>query len=50
MQTEIFTSLKEIKAKLETKLNQTDYDKYVKFMEEKLVQVNDMIYLKSDKL
>ena len=28
MQTEIFTSLKEMRGKLETKLNQADYDKY----------------------
>jgi hypothetical protein len=50
MQTEIFTSLKEIKGKLETKLSQADHDKYVKSMEEKLTQMNDLIYLKSDKL
>jgi hypothetical protein len=28
MQTEIFTNLKEMRGKLETKLNQADYDKY----------------------
>jgi hypothetical protein len=50
MQTEIFTSLKEIRAKLETKLNQNDHDKHVKLMDEKIVQINDAIYLKSDKL
>lgn len=50
MQTEIFTSLKEIKGKLDTKLNQTDHDKYAKSIEDKLTQMNDLIYLKSDKL
>ena len=50
MQTETFTSLKEIKAKLETKVNQTDYDKYIKTMDDRIVQINEMIYLKSDKL
>lgn len=40
MQTEIFTSLKEIRSKIETKLNQSDYDKYVKVMDEKIVQLN----------
>lgn len=50
MQTEIFTSLKEIRSKLDTKLNQTEHDKYVKFVDEKIVQINDAIYLKSDKL
>ncbi len=50
MQTEIFTTLKELKGKLELKLSQADHDKYVKTTEEKLGQMNDMIYLKSDKL
>lgn len=50
MQTETFTSLKEIKAKLETKVNQTDYDKYIRTMDDRIVQINEMIYLKSDKL
>lgn len=50
MQTEIFTSLKEIRSKLDTKLNQTEHDKYVKYVDEKIVQINDAIYLKSDKL
>jgi hypothetical protein len=50
MQTEIFTSLKEIRSKLDTKLNQTEHDKYVKCVDEKIVQINDAIYLKSDKL
>jgi hypothetical protein len=50
MQTEIFTSLKEIRAKIDTKLNQTEHDKYAKFVDERLIQINDAIYLKSDKL
>lgn len=50
MQTEIFTSLKETRSKLETKLNQNEHDKYAKYVDEKIVQINDAIYLKSDKL
>ena len=50
MQTELFTSLKEIRAKMETKVNQSDYDKYCQLMEDRIAQINDMIYLKSDKL
>lgn len=50
MQTEIFTNLKELRGKLDTKLNQVDYDKYCQHLEERLTQINDLIYLKSDKL
>lgn len=50
LQTEIFTNLKEIKTKLEGKVAQTDYDKYRQHMEDKVSQINDLIYLKSDKL
>lgn len=50
LQTEIFTSIKEIKAKLESKVNQSDYEKYCGKMEDRIVQINEMIYLKSDKL
>jgi len=50
LQTEIFTSLKEIKTKLEGKVSQNDYDKYRQHMEDKISQINDLIYLKSDKL
>jgi hypothetical protein len=50
MQTEIFTSLKELRAKLDTKLNQSEHDKYVKCMDDKVIQINELIYLKSDKL
>lgn len=50
LQTEIFTSIKEIKAKLEAKVNQSDYEKYCGKMEDRIVQINEMIYLKSDKL
>ena len=50
LQTEIFTSLKEIKTKMEAKVNQCDYDKYRQQMEDKVSQINDLIYLKSDKL
>lgn len=32
MQTEIFTTLKEVKSKLETKFSQTDHDKYAKLI------------------
>ena len=50
LQTEIFTNLKEIKTKLEGKVSQNDYDKYKQQMEDKVSQINDLIYLKSDKL
>ena len=50
LQTEIFTNLKEIKTKLEGKVSQCDYDKYRQHMEDKVSQINDLIYLKSDKL
>jgi hypothetical protein len=50
LQTEVFTNIKEIKAKLDTKINQADYDKYCQKMEERIVQINELIYLKSDKL
>lgn len=50
LQTEIFTNLKEVKTKLETKVGQTQYDKYRQQMEDKIGQINDLIYLKSDKL
>ena len=50
LQTEIFTNLKEIKTKLEGKVSQCDYDKYRQMMEDKVSQINDLIYLKSDKL
>ena len=39
-----------MKAKLENKVNQSDYDKYCHNMEDRIVQINEMIYLKSDKL
>lgn len=50
MQTEVFTNLKELKAKLDTKVNVTDYDKYCQNLDERLQQINELIYLKSDKL
>lgn len=39
-----------MKAKVESKVGQADYDKYRQQMEEKIGQLNDLIYLKSDKL
>ena len=50
MQTEIFTILKELRSKIESKVNQPEYDKYRAGIEEKIGQINDLIYLKSDKL
>lgn len=50
LQTEIFTNLKETKSKLETKVSQTDYDKYRENMEDRVSQINDLISLKTDKL
>ena len=50
LQTEVFTSLKEVKSKLETRVGQTEYDKFRQQIDEKTSQINDMIYLKSDKL
>jgi len=50
LQTEIFTNLKETKSKLETKVSQTDYDKYRENMEDRVGQINDLISLKTDKL
>lgn len=35
---------------MDTKLNQIDYDKYCQHLQERLTQINDLIYLKSDKL
>ena len=35
---------------MEAKVNQCDYDKYRQQMEDKVSQINDLIYLKSDKL
>lgn len=31
-------------------MNQSDYEKYCSKMEDRIVQINEMIYLKSDKL
>ena len=50
LQTEIFTSLKEMRTKLEGKVSQVEYDKYKQHMEDKISQINDLLYLKSDKL
>ena len=50
LQTEIFTNLKETKSKLETKVSQTDYEKYRENMEDRVSQINDLISLKTDKL
>ena len=50
LQTEIFTNLKEIKSKLETKVSQTEYDKYKDMLEDRIAQINDLISLKTDKL
>lgn len=50
LQTEIFTNLKEVKSKLETKVSQTEYDKYKDMLEDRIAQINDLISLKTDKL
>lgn len=50
LQTEIYTNIKDIKTKLEGKVNSADYDKFVLANEEKIKQINELIYLKSDKL
>jgi hypothetical protein len=50
LQTEIFTNLKELKAKVEGKVVQTEYDKYRHQLEDRISQINDTLYLKSDKL
>lgn len=42
--------MKEIKSKLESKVGQTEYEKYRQQMEEKTTQITSLIYLKSDKL
>lgn len=39
-----------MRAKLETKVNQADYDKYCLKLEERITQINELIFLKSDKL
>lgn len=39
-----------MKTKVESKVGQIEYDKYKQQMEEKISQINDLIYLKSDKL
>lgn len=50
LQTEVFTSLKELKTKVEGQVNQAEFEKHCQSIEEKLKQVHDAIYLKSDKL
>lgn len=50
LQTEIYTNIKDIRAKLDSKVNLPDYEKFVNSNEEKIKQINELIYLKSDKL
>lgn len=50
MQTEFYATFKEIRLKLDGKVNSTDYDKYCLALEDRLKQMNDLIFLKSDKL
>jgi hypothetical protein len=50
LQTEIYTNIKDIRAKVDSKVNLPDYEKFVNSNEEKIKQINELIYLKSDKL
>ena len=50
LQTEMFTSLKELKGKVEGQVNLVDFEKHCQSFDERLKQVHDAIYLKSDKL
>ena len=49
-QTDIYASLKEIKSKIDSKVNNTDYEKASNILEERLKQLMQLIYLKSDKM
>lgn len=49
-QTEVYSIVKQLKSKLEGKVNTQDYEKYCLALEEKLRQLSEIVFLKSDKL
>ena len=49
-QTEMYATLKQMKLKTENKLNTNEYQKYCLALEDRLKQISELIYLKSDKL
>lgn len=50
LQTEMYAFFKDIKSKIEGKLNTQDYNKNTQNIDNKIKQINDQIFLKSDKL
>ena len=50
MQTEFYATIKELKLKVDSKVNCSDYDKFCMNLDDKLKQMNQLIFLKSDKI
>lgn len=46
----MYTNIKDNRTKLDLKVNTADYDKFVISNDDRIKQINELIYLKSDKL
>lgn len=46
----MYTFIKEIKVKVEGKIGSQDYEKHNQLIDNKIKQINEQIFLKSDKL
>ena len=49
-QTEMYTTLKDINLKVCNKVNSSDYEKYQISLDDKIKQVNELLFVKSDKI
>lgn len=50
LQTELYASVKDLKSKLQLRVNLNDYEKFVMMNNDKIKEINEMILVKSDKI
>ena len=46
----MYTTIKDLKGKVDAKVSSSDYEKYCIAMDDRIRQINELIFLKSDKL